>query len=144
VQEQHAQCFLATFVVLGRLAFGQDDTAAARALWHEGLLLAAEVQDLWCIGCFLGSLVALAVTQQPVRALRLAAAAEAVFRMVGTPLPLATRELVERARAQTMQAVDAHIQVAAQAGGQVMTLEQAIAYALEQGLSDSGSVAPSS
>jgi tetratricopeptide (TPR) repeat protein len=90
-----------TIVVLGRLAFAQGDGVAARAWWNEGLAIAAEVQDPWCIGCFLGSFAALAVAEQrPVRALRLATATDATFQMVGTTLPLATGELVERARAQ--------------------------------------------
>ena len=78
--------------------------------------------------------------QQPVRALRLAAATDAVFQMVGTPLPLATGVLVERGRAQAMQAVDAATQAAARAEGQAMTLEQAVAYALEEAPPEIGTV----
>jgi len=130
-----------TLVVLGRLAFAQGDDAAARAWWNEGLAIAAELHDPWCIGCFLGSLVALAAAeQQPVRALRLAAATDAAFQMVGTPLPLATGGLVERGRAQAMQLVDAAAQAAARADGQAMTLEQAIAYALEEARPEIGKV----
>jgi predicted ATPase/class 3 adenylate cyclase len=122
-----------TIVVLGRLALAQGHNAAARALWNEGLPIAAKVQDPWCIGCFLGSFVALAAAEhQPVRALRLAAATDTVFQMVGTPLPLATGDLVERGRAQAMQAVDAVTQARARAEGQAMTVEQAVAYALEE------------
>jgi len=122
-----------TIVVLGRLAFAQGDNAAARLWWNEGLAIAAEVQDPWCIGCFLGSFVALAASQQqPVRALRLAAATDAAFQMVGTLLPLATGELAERGRAQAMLVVDAATQAWARAEGQAMTLEQAVAYALEE------------
>jgi len=85
-----------TFVVLGRLALAQGDSVGAGTLWTEGLHIGSDVQDKYAIGCLLGSFVALAaVEQQPVRALRLAAA-DAVFRMVGIPLPLATGELVER------------------------------------------------
>jgi hypothetical protein len=120
-------------VVLGRLAFAQGDGVAARAWWNEGLVLAAEVSDPWCIGCFLGSFVGLAAAQQqPVRALRLAAATNTVFEMVGSALPLATGELAERGRAQAMQVVDAATQAAARTEGQAMTLEQAVAYALEE------------
>jgi predicted ATPase/class 3 adenylate cyclase len=130
-----------TLVVLGRLAFAQGDDAAARAWWNEGLAIAAEVRDPWCIGCFLGSFVALAVSQQqPVRALRLAVATDVVFQMVGTPLPLATGELVEHGRAQAMQVVDTNTQARARAEGQAMTLEQAVAYALEQALPEGGTV----
>ncbi|HEU5097646.1 MAG TPA: tetratricopeptide repeat protein, partial [Roseiflexaceae bacterium] len=130
-----------TFVVLGRLAFTQGDNAAARALWNEGLALAAKVQDPWCIGCFLGSFVALAAAQQqPVRALRLGAATNAAFQMVGTPLPLATGVLAERGRTQAMLAVDAATQAAAHAEGQAMTLEQAVAYALEEASPEIGRV----
>jgi predicted ATPase/transcriptional regulator with XRE-family HTH domain len=130
-----------TIVVLGRLALAQGHNAAARALWNEGLPIAAKVQDPWCIGCFLGSFVALAAAEhQPVRALRLAAATDTVFQMVGTPLPLATGDLVERGREQAMQAVDAATQAAARAEGQAMTLEQAVAYALEEALPEIGTV----
>jgi hypothetical protein len=91
------------------------------------------VQDKWTIGCFLGSFVALAAAeQQPVRALRLAAATDAVYQVVGTPLPLATRELAERGRAQAMQAVDADTQASAHAEGGAMTLEEAIAEVLAE------------
>ncbi len=130
-----------TFVVLGRLAFTQSDNAAARALWNEGLAIAAKVQDPWCIGCFLGSFVVLAAAEhQPVRALRLAAATDAAFQMVGTPLPLATGVLAERGREQAMQAVDTATQAAARAEGQAMTLEQAVAYALEEAPPEMGTV----
>jgi hypothetical protein len=60
--------------------------------------------------------------------------------MIGTPLPLATGELVERARAQAMLVVDAATQAAAHAEGQAMTLEQAVAYALEEALPEIGTV----
>ncbi|HEU5099251.1 MAG TPA: tetratricopeptide repeat protein [Roseiflexaceae bacterium] len=130
-----------TFVVLGRLAFSQGDNLAARGLWNEGLAIAAKVQDPWCIGCFLGSFVALAAAEhQPTRALRLRAAADAAFQMVGTPLPLATGELAERGRTQAMLVVDAATQAAAHAEGQAMTLEQAVAYALEEAPPEIGTV----
>jgi len=122
-----------TIVVLGRLAFIQGENAAARIWWNEGLGIAAKVQDLWCIGCFLGSFVVLAAAeQQPVRALRLAAATDAAFQIVGTPLPMATRELTERGRAQAMQATDADTQARAYTEGRAMTLEEAIAEALAE------------
>jgi hypothetical protein len=128
-----------TIVVLGRLAFAHGDGVAARAWWNEGLVLAAEVSDPWCIGCFLGSFVALAAAEhQPVRALRLAAATDAVFQMVGTPLPLATGELVERGRTQAMLVLDAATQAAARTEGQAMTVEQAVAYGLEEALPEIG------
>jgi len=87
-----------------------------------------------CIGCFLGSFAALAAAQQqPVRALRLGAATDAAFQMVGIPLPLATGVLAERGHTQAMLAVDAATHAAARAEGNAMTLEQAVAYALEEG-----------
>jgi predicted ATPase/transcriptional regulator with XRE-family HTH domain len=130
-----------TIVVLGRLAFGQGDHAAARAVWNEGLAIAAKLHDPWCIGCFLGSFVALAAAQQqPAQALRLAAATDVTFQMAGTPLPPATGGLVERGRAQAIQAVDAATQAAARAEGQAMTLDQAVAYALEEALPEIGQV----
>jgi hypothetical protein len=64
----------------------------------------------------------------------LRAATDAAFQMVGTPLPLATGVLAERGREQAMQAVDAATQAAARAEGQAMTVEQAVAYALEEAL----------
>jgi predicted ATPase/transcriptional regulator with XRE-family HTH domain len=120
-----------TYLVLGRLALAQADDVGAGDLWVEGLHIALDVQDKWTVGCFLGSFVALAAAeQQPIRALRLAAATDAVFQFVGTPLPLATRELAERGRAQAMQAVNVATQARAWAEGQAMTFEQAIAEAL--------------
>jgi ATP/maltotriose-dependent transcriptional regulator MalT len=121
-----------TFTVLGRIALAQGDHIRASSLCTEGLHIALRVQDKWCIGCFLGSFVGLAASQQQSeRALCLAAATDAVFQMIGTPLPLATGKLVERSRAKAMQAVDVHTLARAQAQGQAMTLEQAVAYALE-------------
>jgi non-specific serine/threonine protein kinase len=111
----------------GNLAYAQGDHIGAGALWTEGLRIALDVQDKWCIGCYLGSFVALAASQQqPVRALRLAAT-DAVFQMIGTPLPLATGELAERGRAQATQAVDADTQAAARAECQAMTFAQGAA-----------------
>ena len=121
--------------LLAQVVERQGDLTTARAYEAESLAIAAKVQDPWCIGCFLGSFVALAASeQQPVRALRLAAATDAVFQMAGTPLPLATGELVRQGRAQAAQAVDAAAQAIARVEGQAMALEQAVAYALEKAL----------
>jgi tetratricopeptide (TPR) repeat protein len=130
-----------TFVVLGRLALAQGDHIGAGSLWTEGLHLSSDVQDKYAFGCLLGSFVALAAAeQQPVRALRLAAATDAVFQMIGIPLPFGTGKLVERGRAQAMQAVDAATQTRARAEGQAMSLEQAVAYALEEALPEISTV----
>jgi predicted ATPase len=119
-------------LVLGRLALATDDARRACALWKEGLVITADAQDAWCIGCFLGSFTALAAAQQqPVRALRLAAATDRVFQTLGSPIPPATRALVEQGRVQAAQAVDPGTQASTGAEGRAMTLEQAVAYALE-------------
>ena len=64
------------------------------------------------------------------RALRLTAAADAVFQRIEIPLPFGTGKLVERGRASHAGS-DGATQAAARAESQVITLEQAVAYALE-------------
>ena len=121
-----------TTLALGRIAFAEGDAATARTLSQEGLAIAAEMQDPFIIGVGLGSFVVLAAAEgQAVRALRLAAVIDTLFQGLGVPPSPQIRPLVERARAQAMQAIDPATQAAADAEGRAMTLEQAIAEALE-------------
>jgi len=121
-----------TTLELGRFAFAEGDDATACALWQEGLAIATEMQDPWIIGVALGSFVPLAAAQgQAVRALRLAAVFDGLYQRLGGQISVTIQALVERGRTQAMQAVDHDTQMAACAEGQAMTLEQAIAYALD-------------
>ena len=68
---------------------------------------------------------------QPERAARLFGAAEALREAIGAPLPPSGRDDHEREVAAARAHLDEHAFVQALAEGQAMSLEQAIAYALE-------------
>jgi non-specific serine/threonine protein kinase len=129
---------------LGLVAHAQHDYAQARVRLLESLLLRREIGDRNGIANCLEGLGAVAVAhRQPEQAIRLCASAEGLRQAVGTRLNLVQRPVYE----QTLDAARAQladdIATAAWAAGRAMTLEQAIAYALDERQSaDSLTAAP--
>jgi tetratricopeptide (TPR) repeat protein len=115
---------------LADLASAWGETAVARPLYAESLTLWRALEDNERIAACLDGLAAVAAEQQPQRAARLLGAMDAVRKALGTPRVegLAAQE---RHAAATRAALGEETFAAAWAEGQSMSLEQAIAAALE-------------
>ncbi len=122
---------------LGKVALRQEDYASARSLCGEALRTVGEQGDRRKSAESLGSLAALAAAQGgrrlgAERAARLHGAAEALREAIGAPLPLSERAGYERTVSDTRAALGEEAFAAAWGEGRAMTLEQAVAYALEE------------
>ncbi len=118
---------------LGNDAYSQGDYAAAQALHSEGLAIRREIQDNLGIVVSLEGLVTVFVALgSSLRATRILGAAERLREKIGSPLPPTDRseydQIVAAARAKLSD--DAAFDHAWQEG-RALTLEQAIALALE-------------
>ncbi|MFQ5796017.1 MAG: BTAD domain-containing putative transcriptional regulator [Candidatus Bipolaricaulia bacterium] len=120
---------------LGNVAVGQGDLGRAVALYEESLILRQEIGDKGGIALCLEGLAGVACANgQPEQAARLFGAAEALREAIGFPLMPPDRTLLDYDR--NVAAVRAELSEdafeAAWTEGRAMTLEQAIAYALEE------------
>ena len=119
---------------LGWVALAEGDTATARARLTEALSVLRDAGYVWGVPSYLGVLAQVTAVQgHPERAARLWGAAAAQGQaLVGRPLRTDRGvELDQAASALRAQLGDAAFD-AAWAEGQAMTLEQAVAYALEE------------
>jgi tetratricopeptide (TPR) repeat protein len=115
---------------LGDLCLQRGNQAAARACFAESLTLARQENQ---VAASLEALAGLAAMQgQPARALRLAGAAAALRDRIGEQPWPANQAALTRTLAAAREALSAHEQAAAWAHGRALTVEQAIAEALEQ------------
>jgi len=122
-----------SFSGLGVLAYYQGDYAQARALHEESLAIRRELGDRRGIAECLEGLAKVACTQgRSGQAALLFGAAEALRQAIQAPLPPNERADYERHVAATRSGLSEAAFAAAWAHGQAMTLEQAIAYALEK------------
>jgi len=116
---------------LGETTLGMGRLAEAARWLAQGLALSQTLSDqasiAWCLAG-LGSTAALG--NQPERAARLWGAAERLRQAIGCRPAPAARATYERAVAAARAQLDEATFAAAWAEGQAMTLEQAIAYAL--------------
>lgn len=113
-------------------ASAAGDDATAQTCAAEALMLACEAGVKRMIPRALEAFTHLAAAQQqPARALCLAGAASAVRAAAGDPGSPATRAMLDRALLPARRALSEMECTAAWGAGQAMTLEQAIAYALE-------------
>ena len=118
---------------LGSVALDQGDYAAARSLHQESLAIKRELGDKWGIALSLEGFVGLAAAQaQPGRALQLAGAAAALRETIGVPLLPTEQARLERHLETAQRALSEEASAKALADGRTMTLEQAIAYALQE------------
>jgi predicted ATPase/transcriptional regulator with XRE-family HTH domain len=118
---------------LGQTALGLGNLAQAARWLAHGLALSQTLGDqakiAWCLAG-LGSVAAL--DEQPARAARLWGAAERLRQVLGCRTAPAARATYERAMAVARAQLDEATFAAAWAGGRAMSLEQAIADALEE------------
>jgi hypothetical protein len=110
----------------------QGDYTRAHTLFEESLAIRRDLGNKKDIAESLNALAALAAGQgQPVRAARLWAAAAALREAAGYLLPPREQEDYDRRREAARAACSEEESAAAREHGQAMTIEQAIAYALE-------------
>jgi tetratricopeptide (TPR) repeat protein len=126
-----------SLTVLGKIAFAQGNPSAALALYAASLPLHQEVRNQWGIALVLEGLAVLEATAHPRRALRLAGAAATVRQLIGRPLPPAERPILDSGLAHARQALGAEASAAAWVEGQALSMEQAVAAALQQIKNDS-------
>jgi len=119
---------------LGNAVRAQGDYKAAYALYAEGLTINRDLGDEGAIAYLLEDVGCLAVLQgQPERALRLVGAAEGLREAVGAPLAPTEQKDLEQRLAPGRQALSEEAAAEAAAEGRVMSMEQAINYALQAG-----------
>ncbi|HEX9369598.1 MAG TPA: tetratricopeptide repeat protein, partial [Roseiflexaceae bacterium] len=120
---------------LGNVARAQGEDGEARALLRESLRLQQQVGTKWNIEQSLERIAGLAVGQgRPERAARLFGAAEALREAIGRPLHPGERTDYDRDLAAARAQLNQKSFAAAWAEGRAMTLEQAIAAALDEGV----------
>jgi len=117
---------------LGRVALTQGDAAQARDYYAESLTVFGELMDKQlipqCIECIAGLAGA---ARQPAHAARLFGVAEFVRESVGVPLPPVHRAAYEHDLAAARAQLDQVAWETAWAAGRALSLEQAIAEALD-------------
>jgi predicted ATPase/class 3 adenylate cyclase len=117
---------------LGDVARYQGDLTQAMTFYAESLALRRELGDRPETARTLEGVAGVAMAhERPERAARLFGAADALREAVGVPAPPSRRARNERALRTVRAALADGAFAAAWAEGRVMTLEQAIAYALE-------------
>jgi tetratricopeptide (TPR) repeat protein len=122
-----------TLCNLGRVAMLQGDYARARSLYAESLSVRMGFDDKWGIAPSLeGVAGALAGLAQLEKAARLFGAAEELRRTLRSPVLQEERELYDREVADLRAALGEGGFAAAWAEGRAMTLEHAVAEALEE------------
>ena len=129
---------------LGDAALAQGDTEQAAACYQESLELNRRIQYMpGIVYCLFGFAGMSALHGWPERAARLAGAGAALCAAIGLDLPDLSAAAYERNIAVARAQLGEEVLAAAWAAGQAMSLEQAIAEALEHRHPDSGTVAPS-
>jgi predicted ATPase/class 3 adenylate cyclase len=117
---------------LGETAWRQGNYAEARAWYDESLVICQEVGYTSVTIFVLEGCAALAVTQrQPLRAARLWGAAMQLRETSGQPIHPADKPQYDAGVADARAQLDQATFAAAWAAGRALTLEQAIAYALD-------------
>ena len=125
------------FQALGYVAHGQGDVEQATDLFRDSLRLAAEMVSPSLIADILVGFVRVAAAGQPERAARLSGSLAAVLTALEIGLSPIARSGYDRDIAVARAQLDEATFAAAEAEGRAMTLEQAIAYALDEGSQDS-------
>jgi hypothetical protein len=117
---------------LGNVAFDQGNLPQAAALYMESLVVFHEREDLIGIAACLDGLAGAAGAQgRPVHAARLFGIAQGLRGVAGDQSPLGARADYEHDVVTTRAQLEPATFDAARAEGRAMTLEQAIAYALD-------------
>lgn len=130
---------VAALTRLGSLALRRNDVAQARSRYAESLELLKTLGDKEYIAiCLEGFAAIAAAQQQSQRAICLWGAADALRAAINVPLSPDTRSEYERRRNIVQMHVDEQAFAEAWAEGQAMSAGQAITYALNMHMSESG------
>lgn len=117
---------------LGNVRLHLGDDAVADRLFRESLTIAHALAFQWGLAASLEGLAGVAARRnQPERALRLAGTAEALRGGVGMPLSPANQSVLDRTLEPARNVLGQQLSIVAWVEGRAMTLEQAVAYALE-------------
>ena len=123
-----------SFLSLGNLAYRQGDYTQARSLLEESLVLCQELGNRGGIAEALEAFAVLALAQgHAPRAAHLWGAAEALRSALGTPMQPFHRPTYDQLVAQARRTLGENAFTSAWSAGHTMTIEEAIAYALENG-----------
>jgi len=113
-------------------AFNQGDCGAAYSLYRESLAIWRELGDRWRIAQVLDGFAGLAAAQSQLeRSVRLAGAAAVLRETLSAPLPGPLRTVLDRWLEPARIALSREAYDDAWMQGRAMTVDQAIAYALE-------------
>jgi hypothetical protein len=118
---------------LGYVAQHHDDTVQATARFRAGLALAQELRMKDLIATGLIGLAGVVAKDQAERAARLLGASEALLDAIGATLDSTDQADYDRSVAMTRTQLDEATFAAAWEAGRAMTLEQAIAEAMQLG-----------
>jgi predicted ATPase len=117
---------------VGRVAQSQQDYAKARLLYTEAIVICQERRDPFMAGFHLEAIATLAAAQKQMkRAARLFGAAETLFPSIRLELSAAERAEHDQAVAATRAALGEEGSTQVWEEGQKMTLDEAVAYAIE-------------
>ncbi len=120
-------------IILGSVAHQRGDYEQAKALSRESLVLSSEAHDKYRIAGALESLAEVALAQNlPERASQLFGAVEELLDRSGNRWPPIFREDYEIATAAAREKLGQETHDSLMAQGRAMTLDEAIAYALEK------------
>jgi hypothetical protein len=118
--------------ILGKAAAQSGDDETARERLKESMAVSQELGHGWGIAMALEGWGAMAVAQgASERAARLLGAAERLRGAIGRPLPLADRPQRDRSVAAVRDALGEQAFAAAWAAGRAMSIDAAVAFALE-------------
>jgi predicted ATPase len=123
----------ATLLSLGLVAEDQGDYPRAQSLYQESVALLRLVNDRWHLAFLFEAFASLAVARGDLdRGAVLSGVASALRRQIGSSVPRSVQPQVDRAVRLAREGLGEAAFGKAWAQGQAMTLEQAIAYALEE------------
>lgn len=116
---------------LGFVAWSRGDHGRAKQLLDESVSVFREAGDRWNVGRSLARLASVAMSQKkPERAARLCGAAEALFEAIRSPMPPTDRADFDKVMTTARAALGEAAFASALAEARMMSLEQAIEYAL--------------
>ena len=132
-QHQFKPDLARSLITLGRVRHAQGHAAQATALLREGLSLYQQMNHTLGAVTALEALAGLALTTQPEQAAQLLGATAAIRIALGTPLPPIERPIHDRHIAAIHAQLDEPTLAQSWALGQAMSMDEAIACALQSG-----------
>jgi non-specific serine/threonine protein kinase len=118
---------------LALVAYSRGDASSGAAYGVESVRLFHELDDRWGLGLYVTVLAAIALLQRrPLRAARLAGAADAIRESIGATIPAYAQAEYTEFLARLRQSLGEEALAAAWAEGRAMSVDQAVALALAE------------